>query len=280
MALPATERKRVEEIGGIQIVRFPDFSVSFLGFNAEHRPLDRLEVRQAIAMAIDRQKLVSPAAQGMVNPATGILPPRMAGYQPTPKVLPYDPAQARALLALAGFDERHPVPPIDYYTGARDTTWYSRELSRQLAEVGIRLCFHTHGWAELDAAIVDGRAPVFELSWLADIPDPDAIFYFLFHTGEPNNLFGFSDATVDSLLDVGRRMTPGPRRFALYRQIESLVVNQAPIVPTRSSTSLYAWHPLVRGVEPNPFGFSLTPYQKIWFAPAESPGSQLTENSP
>jgi len=209
----------------------------------------------------------------VVNPATGILPPRMAGYQPEPKVIAYDPARARDLLARAGYGERNPLPPIPYYTGGEDTSRYERELVRQLAEAGIRLQIHSCGWAELDARIMAGRAPMFELSWLADIPDPDAVFYFLFHTGEPNNLFGFSSARVDSLLEAGRRMTPGPERFAVYRQIESLVIEQVPIVPIFTSTSLYAWNPAVRGVEPNPFGFALTPFSRVWFS-ADGPAAE------
>jgi peptide/nickel transport system substrate-binding protein/oligopeptide transport system substrate-binding protein len=280
MPVSARERAQVEMMKGFQLVRFPDFGVSFIGLNRKHPPLDRLEVRQAIAMAIDRVKLLPPRAEGLINPATGILPPRMAGYQPTPKILPHDVERARALLAEAGFGAAHPLPVIDYYTGARDTTRYSRELIRQLGEAGIRLRFHTCDWAEMDAAMMAGRTPMFELSWLADLPDQDAIFYFLFHSGEPNNLFAYSDAVVDSMLEVGRRMVPGPRRFALYRQMESRIISQAPIIPTFSGTSLYVWHPRIRGIEPNPFGFTLTPFQKIWFAPEGANEPLLTEHSP
>jgi len=271
--LAAAHRKTVENLSGFRIMRFPDFSITFIGLDARHPPLDRVEVRQAIAAAIDRPRLLTPAAAGVVNPATGILPPRMAGYQPEPKVIAYDPARARDLLARAGYGERNPLPPIPYYTGGEDTSRYERELVRQLAEAGIRLQIHSCGWAELDARIMAGRAPMFELSWLADIPDPDAVFYFLFHTGEPNNLFGFSSARVDSLLEAGRRMTPGPERFAVYRQIESLVIEQVPIVPIFTSTSLYAWNPAVRGVEPNPFGFALTPFSRVWFS-ADGPAAE------
>jgi ABC-type transport system substrate-binding protein len=280
LQLAASQRKAVEEMHGYQVVRFPDFSLTFIGLNSAHAPLDHPEVRTAIAMSIDREKLLPPAAEGMINPATGILPPRMAGYQPEPKVLPHDPVRARELLQSVGYGPENPLPAIDYYTSGRDTTRYSRELIRQLGESGIRLRFRTCEWEQLDAAMMARRTPMFELSWLADIPDQDAIFWFLFHTGEPNNLFNYSDPTVDSLLVVGRKMAPGPRRFALYRQIENLVIAAVPIVPTISSTSVYVWHPRVRGIEPNPFGFALTPFQKIWFIPEAAPGSDLTEQSP
>ena len=270
----------VEEMTGYRILRSPDFSVTFLGLNRDHPPLNRSEVRSAVAMAIDRAKLLTPAAAGVTTPATGILPPRMAGYRPEPKVLPFSPDSARALLGRAGYRPDHPVPPIDFYSSSPDTSRYTRELRRQLEVVGISLRTHELPWSALDACITRGDAPMFELSWIADIPDPDAILYSLFRSGEPNNLFSFHDATVDSLLEAGRRLRPGAERFELYRHIESVILAEAPMVPLFTGISLYVWDPRVRGVDPNPFGFSLTPFDRIWFAPPGVAGDPLTERLP
>lgn len=276
----ASRRAMVEQLGGFRILRFPDFSVTFIGVNAAIPPLDRPQVRQAIALAINRAELLSPVAATLINPATGILPPRMAGYQPDAKTLPYDPERARALLREAGYDASHPLPPIDYYTGGPDTTRQERELVRQLGEVGVRLRVHTLDWPTLDARIMAGRAPLFELSWLADIPDPDAFLYFLFRTGEPNNLFSYSNQEVDLLLEQARRMTHGPARFDLYRRIESIVLSEVALVPLFNGVTLYAWGPTVRSVDPNPFGFALTPFDRIWFAPEGAPPDRVTERRP
>ena len=278
--LAASQRRTVEEMTGFRILRSPDFSVTFLGLNRDHPPLNRSEVRSAVAMAIDRAKLLTPAAAGVTTPATGILPPRMAGYRPEPKVLPFSPDSARALLGRAGYRPDHPVPPIDFYSSSPDTSRYTRELRRQLEVVGISLRTHELPWSALDACITRGDAPMFELSWIADIPDPDAILYSLFRSGEPNNLFSFHDATVDSLLEAGRRLRPGAERFELYRHIESVILAEAPMVPLFTGISLYVWDPRVRGVDPNPFGFSLTPFDRIWFAPPGVAGDPLTERLP
>jgi hypothetical protein len=52
------------------------------------------------------------------------------------------------------------------------------------------------------------------------------------------------------------------------------------MIPTFTGISLYAWDPTVRGVDPNPFGFSLTPFDRIWFAPPGAAGGPLTERLP
>lgn len=280
VAIGSSQRHLVEGAAGFKVRRSPEVSVTFLGLNTSTPPLDRLEVRQAVAMAINRPLLIEKQGGTELEAATGILPPRLAGYQPTPKVLPYDPAAARGLLAAAGYSRAHPLPVIDFYTNVSSTRWLEDELTRQLAEVGIhiRTCYLT--WPELDERITDGQAPIFTLTWLADVPDPDSFLYFLFRTGEANNLFAFSDAEVDSLLAVGRRTKPGPDRFAVYRRAESRVLEIAPMIPLYHGGSLYAWEPAVRGVEVNPFGFALTPFCRIWFDSGHLDHGDQAERTP
>jgi ABC-type transport system substrate-binding protein len=265
-----SHKNLVGEVAGYRILRSPDIGVTFLGLNTRIPPLDRLEVRQAIASVIDRPKLISPEASAFIDVATGVLPPRLAGYHPTPKILSHDPDKARALLAAAGYDAGHPLPPIDFWTNVSSTKKLETELSAQMAEVGIRLRVHELTWPELDGMLTAGQAGLFTLSWIADVPDPDAFLYFLFRSGEPNNLFAFADAEVDSLLDLGRRMPPGQARFAIYRQAEARVLGLAPMIPLYNGSTLYAWNPDLQGVEVNQFGFALTPFEKVWFALADA----------
>jgi oligopeptide transport system substrate-binding protein len=276
VTIGSTQRSLVGEGAGFRILRSPDISCTFLGMNTCRPPLDRLEVRQAVTMALDRSKLIPPGAVEQ-EVASGILPPRLAGYQPDPKVLAYDPRRARALLAEAGYNDAHPVPTIEFYTNVSSTHHLEEELARQLKEVGIRIHTNMLTWPQLDSRIMSGTAPLFTLSWIADVPDPDAFLWFLFRSGESNNLFAFSDAEVDSLLEQGRRMPPGPERFAVYRRAESRVLNLAPMIPLYNGASLYAFDPSVRGVQINPFGFAQTLFGRIWFDLAEG-GARPAEN--
>lgn len=270
ISIGGSHRSLVGEVAGYRVLRSPDIGVTFLGLNAAVPPLDQLEVRQAIAMAVDREKLITPETAAFLEAATGVLPPRFAGYQPTPKILPFSPEQARAKLASVGYNESHPVPPIDFYTNFTTTRRLGLELVRQLALIGITLRVHELTWPDLDGRITAGKAGLFSLSWIADVPDPDALLYFMFKSGEPNNFFSFSDPEVDSLLAVGRRTAPGPERFAVYRRAEAKVLEQAPMIPLFNGSTLYAWNPCLAGVEVNPFGFALTPFDKVWFNLADS----------
>ncbi len=279
ISLPAADRALVGEVAGYRILRSPEVSVSFLGINTSRPPLDRLEVRQAIAEAIDRARLIPPEGADR-EPAIGVIPPVLGGYSPTPKVLPYAPAQAQSLLAAAGYGRSRPLPPIDFYTSTSSAPFEADHLAAQLAEVGITIRTRRVSWPELDSRITRGQAPLFTLTWLADVPDPDSFLYFLFHTGESNNLFSFSDVPVDSLLALGRRLPPGPGRFEVYRQAESRVLSLVPMVPLYHETTAYAWDPAVEGIELNPFGFALTRFDRLWLRPGVASPGHVRGNPP
>ena len=157
--LAASQRRTVEEMAGYRILRSPDFSVSFLGLNRNHPPLDREEVRQAIAMAIDREKLISPAAAGddharHRDPSPAAWP----AIGPTPKVLPFDPDSARVLLARAGYGPGHPVPPIDFYSSSsRHQPLHAASCDGSWRTIGIELRTHQLSWSGSGRADHPGR---------------------------------------------------------------------------------------------------------------------------
>jgi len=264
ISVPSTRRSLLGDAAGYTIVRSVDIGVSFIGLNLDISPLDRLEVRQALAMGLDRPSLVAPEAAGELQLAKGVLPPVLTGYNPEPKVLPCDPQAARARLKDAGYDERHPLPPIDFYTSISSSSWLTDHVRDQLADIGVTVRVHQVTWPELDGRITRGEAPMFTLSWVADVPDPDAFLYFLFRTGEPYNVCRFSDREVDSLLALGRRMVPGPERSAMYRRVEEQVLRLAPMIPLYHAESVYAISPGVEGLELSQFGFALAPFERVW----------------
>ncbi len=104
---------RIEEFRarpGITMLRWQDLTLAFLGMNATLPPLDDARVREAVAMAIDRQAMLDLQPEGKAL-ASGILPPGLPGYTPVQKTYPHDLARARELLAEAGYGPDRPLPP-------------------------------------------------------------------------------------------------------------------------------------------------------------------------
>src|SRR5260370_39016313 len=81
------------------------FNVGYLAYNTTHKPLDSVEVRQALDMAINKKAIIDSVYQGAGQAATNPMPPTQWSYDKNLRDAPYDPDKAKALLAKAGFPD-------------------------------------------------------------------------------------------------------------------------------------------------------------------------------
>ena len=262
---------RIEEFRarpGITMLRWQDLTLAFLGMNATLPPLDDARVREAVAMAIDRQAMLNLQPEGKAL-ASGILPPGLPGYTPVQKTYPHDLARARELLAEAGYGPDRPLPPLPIYksiTTNAVTLQIDSLMVRSLAEAGIIAEPKYVTWADLDSLITERQAPMFSLSWVADIPDPDTFLRALFYSTSSTNYFRYSNAMVDSLLDVARGTDDPTLRQDAYERAEEVILREAPFVPLHHPASFIGLRDDVVGLEMNPLGISTLAMEKLRFA--------------
>jgi ABC-type transport system substrate-binding protein len=259
--------KELSEIlsrGDYRVMRRPELSVEFMGFNVQHPIFRDRKVRRAVAMAIDRSALKRFAGRGFETPV-GLLPPGIPGFTPDSKVLAHDPEGARALLAEAGYDETHPLR-MPLMTASRSRYAVARDsiVIASLAEAGIQVELQQVTWGEFDQAISDRTAAALELTWIADLPDPDSFLYTLFVSGGAANFFNYANPAVDSLLETGCRDVDQVARLQLYREAEKAILDDAAMIPLFNVIALYVLQPCVHGVELSPFGISSIPMERIW----------------
>ena len=95
---------------------------------------------------------------------------------------------------------------------------------------------------------------MFALGWVADYPDPHNFLDVLFYTGGEYNIFEYSNPDVDVLLDGAAIEQDEAARLAMYRQVEQLVVDDAPCLPLFHGTNYILVKPYVRGYELGPLG--------------------------
>jgi ABC-type transport system substrate-binding protein len=250
----------------VEVHRYQDLSVSFLGLNTGIAPLTDLAVRRAIAHAIDRKSLagLSPSTR---REATGILPPGLPSYSPAPKALAFDPEMARRLLAQSGHAGGRGLPPIKFYTAQSDSTAVIRTVERlrqNLAAVGITLDIHKVSWRELNAKIEGHEAPMFQLGWVADLPDPDSFLRTLFEPGGSANYFDFLDDDIGRSLERGALETNPVERARIYREIEKTVLDKAPFVPLFHAVGMIASRKTVHGLKPGPMGIGSLSFEHVW----------------
>lgn len=269
--LSALPTDRVEEFRarrGITMLRWQDLSLAFLGMNAAMKPLNDPRVRQAIALAIDRQAMLNLQPEGKTL-AQGILPPGLPGYTPVRKTYTRDVVKARRLLSDAGYGSANPLPEIRYYKSIT-TNKTQREIDSlmvdHLAEAGIRVATRYVPWAVLDSLITSREAPLFGLSWVADIPDPDTFLRALFYSSSSTNYFRYSSAMVDSLLDAARAADDPTVRQLAYERAESIILRDAPFAPLYHPASFIGLRDNVVGLQMNPLGISTLAIEKLRFA--------------
>ncbi len=250
-----------------QFVRRATFTVRFYGLNTRFRPLHDARVRQAIAQAIDREGILHQIFADRFQPALGIFPPGMPGYNRQVRPTPYAPARSRELLRLAGYGEGRGLPTIPIWSSVRSPR-IERELDtvkNQLGAVGIRSEIkYDMDWPSFSKQLAEGRLPMFLYAWHADAPDPDSFLFPLFHSRSVRNVTGYANPVVDQLLVQARRESDATRRIELYRRIEPILLEDAPVVPVWHYDFERLFQSYVRSVEVNGLGDPYIPLRKIW----------------
>ena len=250
-----------------QFVRRATFTVRFYGLNTRFRPLHDARVRQAIAHAIDREGILHQIFADRFQPALGIFPPGMPGYNRQVRATPYAPPRSRELLRLAGYPEGRGIPTIPIWSSVRSPR-IDRELDTvktQLAAIGIRSEIkYDMDWPSFSKQLAEGRLPMFLYAWHADAPDPDSFLFPLFHSRSARNVTGYANPTVDQLLIQARREPDVTRRIELYRRIEPILLEDSPVVPVWHYDFERLFQRYVRSVEVNGLGDPYIPLRKIW----------------
>jgi peptide/nickel transport system substrate-binding protein/oligopeptide transport system substrate-binding protein len=252
-----------------ELISKPGLNLVYIGMNMTVAPFNDRRVRQAVIYAVDRQKIVKEITKRGSIPAKGIMPPGIAGYDPHVEAYPYDPRKARDLLAEAGYPEGRGLSPIEIWTVSKSES-VKNELEayqRYLAEVGIQLVPKVaDNWKEFVKRINDKKAPMFYAAWYADFPDPDNFLYVLCHSKSKTNRMGYRNMDVDSLLEQARGELDYMKRVELYRKIEKIVMQDAPLICQHVNSFNYAFQPWVKGVKMSHMGSIYLPFRKIWIS--------------
>jgi ABC-type transport system substrate-binding protein len=159
------------------IVAGEQLHTGYVAINVKIKPLDNVKVRQAINMAVNKQRIVQ-IINGRAHVANQVLPPAMPGFDPNYKGYAYDPAQAKKLLAEAGFPDGFATEL--YVMNTDPQPRIAQAIQQDLAGIGIKAAIKAVAQAEvIQAGGTDGQAPMVwsgGLAWIADFPDPSNFY--------------------------------------------------------------------------------------------------------
>jgi ABC-type transport system substrate-binding protein len=198
-----------------------------------------------------------------------LLPPGLPGREPTNHIPPANPILARSLLAEAGHPGGKGLTPLRIgITPGPTTVRMTEMIERDLEAVGFDVCVERYNWRELETLTLSGRLPAFLMSWVADLPDPDAFLYPLFHSEGNSNMFAYRSDVTDSLLARGRALAPSPERNRIYNDLQNVILGDAPLIPLYHNSLAYAWNKDLQGIEIGACGFALVPFRRVYRVPA------------
>jgi peptide/nickel transport system substrate-binding protein len=219
---------RVESRQDVRVARAPGQRMMFLAMNPQYKPWDNLLVRQAVSYAVDRGELIDGVLGGHAYPLDAPIGPPQFSYSPDlgPKYQ-HDPERARQLLAQAGYPNGLDVEmfaPNGRYIKDKEL---AQALVGQLARVGIRAKLTAQDWGIFWPAVGDGKIP-FWFGGRGSIIDPDEYLQQYFRTGVSKRI-GFSDPTVDALLDQERTIFDPAERIKVLHQGMTEIMQRAPV---------------------------------------------------
>ena len=242
-----------------QLAIVPELSLTYIGFNAARPPFDDPYVRRAFSHAVDREKLARLVFRGMVEPAYGILPAGMPGYNEDLQGLEFSLDRAREAISRSRYGSFEALPPITLTTSG-----WGNDVSRDLEAIiydwrqalGVDVKVRVLEPPRFFYNLKEEKDEMFAIGWVADYPHPQNFLDILFRSGSENNYGEYSNPAVDALLEEAGTEVDGARSLELYRQVEQMLVDDAAILPLWFGENFLLVKPYVRGYRLNPMGFA------------------------
>lgn len=246
---------------GIAVAQQPSNNVSYIAMDVEKKPFGDVRVRRAVAYAIDAATMATSLYSSGATVAGNWTPPGMLGENPAVKPYPHDVAQAKALLAQAGFPHGF-ATTLSYSTAPRpylpEPQRVAEAIQANLREAGIEVTLQPYEWGVFLDRIKHGQHDICLIGWTGDNGDPDNFFYPLLdqdsarHDGNAQNYSFWRDPAFHALMLRGQRSAADAQRVGAYRAANAMVHDQAPAIPLVHTTVPVLLKASIRGFVPSP----------------------------
>jgi len=235
----------------------PELSLYYIGFNTTKEPFDDVNIRRAFCHAVDKERIVGLVFRGMMPSARGILPPGMPGYNEELRGMGYDLARAKEFIAASKYGDASNLPPITITISGHGNSipdYLGAILQEWQQNLGVEVWVRQLEPEKFLYNLKQERDEMFMLGWVADYPDPHNFLDNLFYTGNENNISGYGNPELDSLLEQAAVEPDNAARLSMYQQAEELVVNDAPCLPLCFGSNYILMKPYVKDYELSPLG--------------------------
>ncbi len=221
-------------------------SYNYIGWNQNNPLFKNKKVRQALTLAIDRERIIRQNLNGMGVQTTGTFFPYSPSYDPSLKPYPFDPELAKAFLREEGWVDHDGDGIIDqlingkatpfrfnltYYVKNPATKAISDYVATALKQIGIDCNPKGVDLADLSAEFEDKSFDALLLGWALGTPpeDPKQLWYSIGAKEKgSSNAIGFSNPEVDQLIEQLEYEYDPQQRIELYHRFDKIIYDEAP----------------------------------------------------
>ena len=224
----------------VAVLSVPTERVAYLFVNPSAGPTKDVHVRRAIAMAIDRDTLISALQQGYARPVAEVLTPANFGYSDAVPAWPFDPDVARKMIADAGAKGA----TVQFLTSPVYDRRLNEAVQQMLADVGLNVEIvmldqptylkRRQGTPEDAGGLSQGR-------WSCACQDADGVIFPLFRSGSIWSKY--SNPEYDRLVDAARSTLDEGKRRDLYRQAFTILHDDVPGIGLFQDVAIYGASP-------------------------------------
>lgn len=227
---------------GHEVLDGEQTSIYYLTVNNRDPVMKSKDLRRAISLAINRHNICETVFKGTRIPADNIVPPQINGYEKGGwSDARFDPDEAVSIL-----DKHYPVdattPDGEPSRSSLPTITLSSNIDgghkevmevimNDLKDVGISVKLDQGEWATILNRYHSGDYQMGREGWVSDYPIMDNFMYPLFFTGAGDNRSGYSNPTVDALIETARRITDESQRIATFQEANRIIARDIPVIP-------------------------------------------------
>lgn len=244
-------------------------SIYWYKFNTKDKIMSNANIRKALTLAIDRQKLIDNVTKGEQKPATGMVPVVIPGFENDRGYMKDNDVDGAKAALEAGMKELGIKDPKDLKVNISFNTseghaaiaqYIQEEWSKKL---GISSQLDNSEWQVYIEKLKTGDYQIGRMGWVADFKDPYT-FLEMFDTAKNgNNQTGWENAQYKDLLKKAVAEVDETKRLEYLKQAEAIIMTEFPVAPIYYYTNLSVVNKNVENLNPNPTGDIHLKYVKI-----------------
>lgn len=237
----------------------PGMNIAYLAFNTNKPPLNNPQVRHALALSINNQRLMQSIYYGTAETAASILPRASWAYDNEAKITEYDPDQARERLKALGLENL----TLQLWVPTSSQPWNPSPLKTaeliqaDMAQVGVKVVIVPVEGRFQEARLMDMNHDLTLTGWATDSNDPDSFFRPLLSCAAINSQTNFAhwcNHEFDDVLQKALASQQLAARIDDYDEAQQILARELPVLPLASSLRLQAHRYDIKGLVLSPFG--------------------------